>query len=141
MKKRKKVKKKVKAKKKISKKNKKPVKKAKKKVVKGKKEKAASAKAKAEKKPSLPAGISAEEMGVVTHYFPHVEAAVIKMTRGPLSAGDNIIIKGHTTDFQDTADSMQLDHVSITSASRGQEIGMRVKSKVREGDIVYKLVG
>jgi len=89
---------------------------------------------------TLPAGVSLEEVGVVTHYFPHVEAAVVKLTKGTLNVGDSIIIKGHTTDFKDTVTSMQLDHVPITSAAAGQEIGLKVKSKVREHDIVYKVI-
>lgn len=90
---------------------------------------------------SAPAGATLEEVGVITHYFPHVEAAVVKLKKGTLSIGDSIIIKGHTTDFQEQIDSMQLDHVPITNATRGQEIGLRVKEKVRDSDIVYKIVG
>jgi len=132
MKKKKKVKKKVKAKRKALKKRKK--------VIKVKKAKAAMPKKKAAKKTSLPAGVSLEEVGVITHYFPRVDAAVLKLTKGPLSIGDKIIIKGHTTDFKEKVNSMQLDHVPITNASVGQEIGIRVKKKVREHDAVYRLV-
>ena len=133
MKKKKKAKKKPRAKRKTLKR--------KKKAVKGKKKKAAIPKKKAAKKTSLPAGVSLEEVGAITHYFPRVEAAVLKLTKGALTVGDKIIIKGHTTDFKEKVDSMQLDHVPITSASVGQEIGIRVKSKVREHDAVYRLVG
>lgn len=89
---------------------------------------------------SIPAGASLEEVGVVTHYFPHVEAAVVKMTKGSLSVGDTIIIKGHTSDFKEKVGSIQIDRVPITKASVGQEIGLKVKSKVRERDVVYKIV-
>ncbi len=112
-------------------KKKKVVKKAKRKVVKAKKKSLLSA---------LSKGGSLEELGVVTHYFPRVEAAVVKLTKGSLSVGDTIIIKGHTTEFKEKVNSMQLDHVVITSASRGQEIGLNVKAKVRDNDVVYKLV-
>ena len=81
-----------------------------------------------------------EEIGVITHYFPHVQAAVVKMTKGSLSVGDTIIIKGHTSDFKEKVDSIQIDRAPITNASIGQEIGLKVKSKVREHDVVYKIV-
>jgi len=115
-------------------------KKAPKKKVLKKKKKVAGPKEGLGIKTSIPAGASLEEIGVVTHYFPHVEAAVVKLTKGALSTGDTIIIKGHTSDFKEKVDSMQLDHDPLTNASRGQEIGLRVKAKVREHDVVYKIV-
>jgi len=139
-KKKKKVRRPVKRKRKAMKKTKKRkvAKKAKEKVVKRKK--TIKAKKKVAKKTTLPPGASLEEIGVVTHYFSHVEAAVIKMTRGSLSQGDTIFIKGHTTDFKEKINSMQLDHASIANAVEGQEIGLKVKKKVREHDVVYKLL-
>ena len=76
-------------------------------------------------------------IGVVTHYFPHVQAAVIKL-KAPLSVGDTVRIKGHTTDFTQTVNSLQIDRVPITKGKRGQEIGLSVNSRVRDKDIAYK---
>ncbi|MBU1852772.1 MAG: hypothetical protein KJ957_01850 [Candidatus Omnitrophica bacterium] len=105
-----------------------------------KKKKAQKPQKKTAKKSIIPPGASLEEIGVVSHYFPKVEAAVVKLTKGSLSLGDTIIIKGHTTEFKEKVDSLQLDHASISNASTGQEVGLRVKSKVREHDVVYKLI-
>ncbi|MFA6349361.1 MAG: hypothetical protein WCY12_00335 [Candidatus Omnitrophota bacterium] len=74
-------------------------------------------------------------VGLVTHYFPHVRAAVIKM-KAPLSLGDKIRIKGHTTDFTQPVVSMQIDRVDIQTAKKGQEIGLLVNSRVRQHDEV-----
>lgn len=76
-------------------------------------------------------------IGIVTHYFPKVRAAVIKL-KAPLAAGDTIKIKGHTTDFTQKITSMQIDHVPLNSAKKGQEIGLLVNSRVRQNDAVYK---
>ncbi len=95
---------------------------------------------KAPAKSSLAAEASLEEIGTITHYFPHVDAAVIKLMRSSLVEGDKIMIKGHTTDFDQVVKSMQLDHTPIVRASSGQEIGLRVKAKVRQHDVVYKAV-
>ncbi len=103
-------------------------------------EKIAKPQRKRAEKTIVPAGASLEEIGAVTHYFSRVEAAVIKLTKGPLSIGDTIIIKGHTTDFKEKVGSIQLDHVPITEATIGQEVGLKVKSRVREHDVVYKLI-
>lgn len=78
-------------------------------------------------------------IGEITHYFQHVKAAVIKLKKNTMSEGDTIYIKGHTTDFEQKVKSMQINHKPIHEASSGQEIGMKVKSKVRHGDKVYKI--
>ena len=86
---------------------------------------------------------SVEELGEaiaeVTHFFPHVKAAVIKLKKDTLSAGDTLYFKGHTTDFEQKIKSMQVNHTPIDKAQKGQEIGLKVKSKVRHGDKVYKI--
>lgn len=77
-------------------------------------------------------------IGSITHYFPHVQAAVIKL-KAPLSVGETIKIKGHTTDFTQGITSMQIDHAPVDSAKIGEEIGLLVVSRVRQGDLVYKI--
>lgn len=77
-------------------------------------------------------------IGRVTHYFPKVRAAVVKL-KAPLAIGDTVKIKGHTTDFTQTVTSMQIDHVPINQAKKRQEIGLLVDSRVRQRDIVYKV--
>jgi len=76
-------------------------------------------------------------IGVVTHYFPKVRAAVVKM-KTSLNVGETIKIKGHTTDFKQVVNSMQIDHVPINTAKKGQEIGLLVDSRVRRNDKVLK---
>lgn len=76
-------------------------------------------------------------VGIVMHYFSHVRAGVVKL-KAPLSIGDVIKIKGHTTDFTQEITSMQINHVPINKAKKGQEIGLLVDSRVRQHDIVYK---
>jgi len=132
-------------KKKTKKPVKKAVKKAKKKAVAKKpaakaKKKSAAAKKQSARKTSIPKGASLEEVGIITHYFPKVDAAVVKLTKGTLSVGDKIVIKGHTSDFKEKVESIQLDHVPIQNAEQGAEIGLKVKSKVREHDVVYKIL-
>lgn len=77
-------------------------------------------------------------VGKIIHYFPHVKAAVIKLS-APLSVGDKIKVKGHTTDFTQIITSMQMDRVDIKTAKPKQEIGLLVNSRVRQHDIVYKV--
>ena len=82
-------------------------------------------------------GKAKDVIGIVTHYFPKVRAAVIKL-KAPLSAGQTIKVKGHTTEFTQTITSMQIDHVTVSAAKKGQEIGVLVDSRVRQHDVVCK---
>ena len=80
-----------------------------------------------------------DSIGEVTHFFPHVKAAVIKLKKNTLSVGDTIYVKGHTTDFEQKIKSMQINHKPIEKASKGQEIGLKVRSKVRHGDKIFRV--
>ncbi|MCD5391044.1 translation elongation factor-like protein [candidate division NPL-UPA2 bacterium] len=82
--------------------------------------------------------VKKEEIGKVAHYFSHVEAGVIELS-APLKVGDTIQIKGHTTDFTQTVDSMQIERDPIQEGKKGDAVGVKVKEKVRQGDIVYKI--
>lgn len=77
------------------------------------------------------------EIGRITHFFSKISVAVIEL-KATLSVGDTIAIKGPTTDFEQTVDSMQIEHKSVQKAERGQSIGLKVAERVRETDIVYK---
>lgn len=77
-------------------------------------------------------------IGTITHYFPKVRAAVVKL-KMPLAVGDTVKIKGHTTDFTQAINSMQIDHVPVNVAKKGEEIGLLVDSRARQHDIVYKV--
>ena len=79
-----------------------------------------------------------EKIGVVTHFFNHINVAAIKITHGELNVGDTIHIKGAHTNFSQPVDSMEIDQESIEKATPGDEIGMKVKKRVREHDEVFK---
>jgi hypothetical protein len=95
--------------------------------------------AKRNKGPKAATEIGLEKIGEVTHYFPHVKAAAVMILKDSLKVGDKIYIKGHTTDFKENINSIQLDRVPIEEGRKGQEIGLLVKSRVRIGDSVYRL--
>jgi len=83
--------------------------------------------------------MSEEKVGKIVKFFTKPSVAAIEVTDGTLSVGDRVKIKGHTTDFEDTIASMQEDNNPIEKATPGQMIGVKVKERVREHDIVYKI--
>jgi putative protease len=89
--------------------------------------------------PPPAAVVGGERVGIVTHYFSHLSVAIIRMERGSLREGDTVHIKGHTSDFRQRVESMEIDHVHMMQVGAKQEFGMRVKEHAREHDVVYKV--
>ena len=81
-----------------------------------------------------------EKIGFISNYFSKISVAAIEMTEGTVSVGDTLHFLGHTTDFESTVHSMQIEHKFVTEAKKGDGVGVKVPEKVREGDRVYKIV-
>ena len=80
-----------------------------------------------------------EEIGHITHYFSKIGVAVIEITSGSLKVGETIHVKGHTSDFTQTVESLQQEHQAVPEAKKGSSFGMKVKDSVREGDRIFKV--
>jgi len=77
------------------------------------------------------------KIGTVTHYFGHLHVAAVTITEGELHTGDTIHIKGHTSDFEQKVESMEIDHEAVEVAKLGDQIGLSVIEHAREHDAVY----
>ena len=75
-------------------------------------------------------------IGRIEHFFGKISVAALKL-KSPLKVGDVIHIKGHTTGFTQKIDSMQIEHRDVAAAKKGQDVGFKVRDKVREGDTVF----
>jgi len=80
-----------------------------------------------------------EQIGAIRHYYSKIAVAVIDLT-AKIAVGDTVRVKGMTTDFRQKVESMQIEHANVENASAGQSIGLKVIDKVREGDLVYKVL-
>ena len=80
-----------------------------------------------------------EQIGQIRHYYTKIGVAVIDLT-AKVAVGDTIRVKGMTSDFRQKVESMQIEHVNVQNANAGQSIGLKVMDKVREGDLVYKIL-
>jgi putative protease len=76
------------------------------------------------------------KVGEITHYYTDLEVGTILLS-ADLSIGDTVTIRGHTTDFTQEVESMELDHQAVERAEAGQEIGLEVEQQVRAGDEVF----
>jgi len=80
-----------------------------------------------------------QRIGKVTHYWSKLAVAGIEITAGEVKVGDTIHFKGHTTDFTQRIESMQVEHEAITVARAGDSVGMKVIDHVRDHDEIYKV--
>jgi hypothetical protein len=91
--------------------------------------------------PSSPAqpGPPEERIGVVTHYYGHLSVATLRLESGTLRVGDVIHIRGHTTDFSQRVESLEVNHASATEVGPNDDFGLKVVQHAREHDVVYKV--
>ena len=80
------------------------------------------------------------EIGKVMDYFARIGVAGIDLT-GTLRVGDRIRVKGHTSDFEQVVQSMQVEHEPVPEAKAGDKIGIKVSERCRGGDKVYRIAG
>lgn len=92
--------------------------------------------------PSRPAQPTAAEqrIGVVTHYYSHLSVVAMQLEPGTtLRVGDVIHIRGHTTDFTQKVESLEVNHASVTEVGPNDDFGLKVVEHAREHDIVHKV--
>jgi len=81
-----------------------------------------------------------ERIGVVTHYYGHLSVAVVKLEPGAtMRVGDNIHIKGHTSDFSQRVESLQVGHAPVEEVGPNDDFGLKVAEHAREHDVVYRV--
>jgi putative protease len=81
-----------------------------------------------------------EKVGEVVKYFVKPSVAAIHITEGELRVGDTIKFSGHTTEFADVVQSMEVDNKAVQKAVAGDSVGLKVSDRVRSGDEVFKIV-
>ncbi len=79
-----------------------------------------------------------KEIGKITHYYNHLSVGIIELSDA-LQVGETIHIKGHSSDFTQNIDSMQIEHATVSQAKSGDVIGIKVANKVHPHDKVYKV--
>ncbi len=77
-------------------------------------------------------------VGKIVHFYTNIGVGIIELS-DELNVGDKIHVKGHSEDFEQSVDSMQVEHQDVQNAKAGESIGLKVSGKVHEGDEVYKI--
>lgn len=80
------------------------------------------------------------KLGEVTHYFDKIKVCVIKINTGTIKKGDSLTIEGNKGSLTQVVSSMQIENEDVTSARKGQLVGLKVAKEVYVGDSVVKLL-
>jgi putative protease len=78
------------------------------------------------------------EIGRVTHYFNHINVAVLRLDE-ILKLGDRVHFVGHSTDFVQTVSSMEVNHHTILAVEPGDDVAIKVIEPVHEHDVVFRI--
>ncbi|MEW5940313.1 MAG: hypothetical protein AB1750_11660 [Chloroflexota bacterium] len=79
------------------------------------------------------------EIGKITHYFDHIRVAVLSL-KSSLKLGDMIHVIGHSTDFTQRVNSMEIEHHSVVWVKPGDDVAVKVIEPVHPHDLVYKVL-
>lgn len=77
-----------------------------------------------------------KEVGKITHFYDKISVGVIELT-DKLAVGDKIHIQGAHDDFEQTVESMQLEHKDVKEGKKGQSIAIKVDQPVHRNDKVF----
>jgi translation elongation factor EF-1alpha len=75
-------------------------------------------------------------VGKVIHYYDKIGVAVIKLEKA-LKVGDKVKFVHGENEFEQTIESMQLEHEQIGAAKKGQEIAVKVDKETKSGTEVH----
>jgi hypothetical protein len=92
--------------------------------------------------PSRPAkeASSEQRIGVVTHYYSYLSVVIMQLEPGAtLRVGDVIHIWGHTTDFKQKVESLEIDRAPVAEVGSKDDFGLKVIEHAREHDVVFKV--
>ena len=80
-------------------------------------------------------------LGKITHVYDKIKVAELKIdTNQTIRTGDEIFIQGaHTGNYRTTIRSMEIDHKQIKQAEQGNIIAIKIDTKVRCNDMVYRI--
>lgn len=76
------------------------------------------------------------QIGTVTHYYDKIGVAIVKADK-TIKSGDKLRFGDEENGFIQVADSMQFDHKPVDQTKKGQEVGIKVEKKVKQGTPVY----
>lgn len=82
--------------------------------------------------------MTGKRVGKVTHYFDHLNVAVLALTEG-IRVGETLHFLGHSTDFKQQVTSLQIEHKAVDAAKPGEDVAMKVDQRVHPNDAIFRI--
>jgi len=77
-----------------------------------------------------------KEVGKIVHYYGNIGVGIIEL-KSALKVGDEVVIAGQGKEFEQTVDSLQIEHDQVQKAKKGDSVGIKMNEPVKEGGVVY----
>jgi putative protease len=84
--------------------------------------------------------MTGKRVGNVTHYFDHLNVAVLALTE-TIRVGETLHFLGHSTDFKQQVTSLQIEHKAVETAKPGEDVAMKVDQRVHPNDAIFRIEG
>jgi putative protease len=79
-------------------------------------------------------------LGRVEDFYAHI--GVIALTlQNAVRVGDHLHVLGHTTNLEQTVDSMQVNHQPVNEGNAKDAVGIKINNRARRGDYVFVIAG
>lgn len=79
-----------------------------------------------------------KQIGKVSHWYDKINVAVVKLT-GTLKKGDNVKFKHGEEEFEESIESLQINHLEVKMGKKGDELAIKLSHQAKEGSTVYKV--
>ena len=76
-------------------------------------------------------------IGKVIHYYDKIGVAVVKLEK-TLKVEDKVKFTKGDKSFEQTIESMQLDHKTVASGKKNDEVAIKVDEVVKSGTVINK---
>lgn len=81
-----------------------------------------------------------KKVGKIVNYLDKIGVAILEIENDSVKVGDTILIGEEGEGFEQTVESMQVEHEEVNEVKKGDSCGLKVSEKVHKGKKVYKVV-
>lgn len=78
-------------------------------------------------------------IGEITHFFPRIQVCVLKVSANSIKVGEQILIAGKKSRFNQKVASLQIESVDVKAAQRGDLVGLKLDKPAEARDKIFKM--